>query len=71
MVRERGFVPDAYIDTCLAAGYTRQNALEIILGWRQVMSNYTNHIVHIEYVSGIGLESDADGFFDKKRCRAQ
>ncbi|AQQ28182.1 MULTISPECIES: carboxymuconolactone decarboxylase family protein [Burkholderia] len=49
MVRERGFVPDADVDAFLAAGYTRQNVLEVILGVAtKVMSNYTNHIVHTE-----------------------
>ncbi len=49
VVRERGFVPDADIDAFLAAGYTRQNVLEVILGVAtKVMSNYTNHIVHTE-----------------------
>lgn len=50
VVRERGFVPDADVDAFLAAGYTRQNVLEVILGVAtKVMSNYTNHIVHTEY----------------------
>ena len=49
VVRERGFVPDAEVDAFLAAGYTRQNVLEVILGVAtKVMSNYTNHIVHTE-----------------------
>ena len=34
------------IDTFLAAGYTRQTVLEVIVGTSlKVMSNYTNHIV--------------------------
>ncbi len=49
VVRERGFVPDAEVDAFLAAGYSRQNVLEVILGVAtKVMSNYTNHIVHTE-----------------------
>ena len=49
VVRERGFLPDADVDAFLAAGYTRQNVLEVILGVAtKVMSNYTNHIVHTE-----------------------
>lgn len=47
MVRERGFVPEAEVDAFLAAGYTRQNVLEVILGVAtKVMSNYTNHLTH-------------------------
>jgi alkylhydroperoxidase family enzyme len=47
VVRERGFVPDAEVEAFLAAGYTRRNVLEVILGVAtKVMSNYTNHIVH-------------------------
>ncbi|MBI0331362.1 carboxymuconolactone decarboxylase family protein [Burkholderia plantarii] len=50
VVRERGFVPDAEIDAFLAAGYTRRNVLEVILGVAtKVMSNYTNHVVHTDY----------------------
>ncbi|WP_186017879.1 carboxymuconolactone decarboxylase family protein [Burkholderia gladioli] len=50
VVRERGFVPEADVEAFLAAGYTRQNVLEVILGVAtKVMSNYTNHVVHTEY----------------------
>lgn len=50
VVRERGFVPDAEVDAFLAAGYTRRNVLEVILGVAtKVMSNYTNHLVHTPY----------------------
>lgn len=50
VVRERGFVPEADVDAFLAAGYTRRNVLEVILGVAtKVMSNYTNHIVHTPY----------------------
>ncbi len=48
-MRERGFADDADITAFLAAGYTRQNVLEVVLGVAtKVMSNYTNHIVHTE-----------------------
>ncbi|SAK57758.1 carboxymuconolactone decarboxylase family protein [Caballeronia ptereochthonis] len=50
VVRERGFVPEAEVDIFLAAGYTRRNVLEVVLGVAtKVMSNYTNHIVHTPY----------------------
>lgn len=50
VVRERGFVTDAQVDAFLAAGYTRRNVFEVILGVAtKVMSNYTNHIVHTPY----------------------
>ena len=49
VVRNRGWVSDADTDTFLAAGYTRRNVLEVVLGVAtKVMSNYTNHIVHTE-----------------------
>ncbi|WP_341963930.1 carboxymuconolactone decarboxylase family protein [Pseudomonas sp. RC10] len=49
VVRERGFAGDAAVDAFLAAGYTRKNVLEVVLGVAtKVMSNYTNHIVHTE-----------------------
>ena len=45
IVRQRGRVTAAEIDTFLAAGFTRENVLDIILGVAQkVMSNYVNHI---------------------------
>jgi alkylhydroperoxidase family enzyme len=47
VVRNRGWVSDADVDAFLAAGYTRRNVLEVILGIAaKVISNYTNHIVH-------------------------
>lgn len=46
VVRERGFVPDADVEAFLAAGYTRRNVLEVVLGVAtKVMSNYTNHLI--------------------------
>lgn len=45
MVRQRGDVTDAQVETFLAAGFTRQQILEVVLGIAQkVMSNYTNHL---------------------------
>ncbi|WP_288900297.1 carboxymuconolactone decarboxylase family protein [uncultured Sneathiella sp.] len=41
----RGWVDDADIEAFLAAGYTKQTVLDVILGTSlKVMSNYTNHI---------------------------
>lgn len=41
----RGWPSDAQVEAFLAAGYTRQSVLEVILGTSlKVMSNYTNHI---------------------------
>lgn len=46
VVRERGFVPETDVEAFLAAGYTRRNVLEVVLGVAtKVMSNYTNHLV--------------------------
>lgn len=46
VVRERGFVSEADVDAFLAAGYTRRNVLEVVLGVAtKVISNYTNHLV--------------------------
>ena len=45
MIRERGFLADADIDAFLAAGFTRANAMEIILAvGLKTLSNYVNHI---------------------------
>jgi len=45
-VRERGWVGQEAVDAFLAAGFTRQNVLEVVLGIsHKVLSNYANHIV--------------------------
>lgn len=45
IVRERGNLNEASVQAFLDAGFTRQNILDIILGYAQkVMSNYTNHL---------------------------
>jgi len=42
---KRGWPTDTDIEALLSAGYTRETALEVILGTSlKVMSNYTNHI---------------------------
>jgi uncharacterized peroxidase-related enzyme len=45
VVRERGWVGDEAIEPFLAAGFTRQNVLDVVLGVSlKTLSNYTNHI---------------------------
>lgn len=45
VVRQRGNVTDAQVQTFLDAGYSRRQILEVVLGVAQkVMSNYTNHL---------------------------
>ena len=45
LVRERGNLDDATVQTFLDAGFTKRNILEVILGYSQkIMSNYTNHL---------------------------
>lgn len=47
VVRNRGWVTNADTDAFLAAGFTRRNILEVVLGVAtKIVSNYTNHIVH-------------------------
>ncbi len=47
MLDERGWVNEAAIDAFLAAGFTQQNVLElIVIIAHKTLSNYTNHIVH-------------------------
>ncbi len=44
MARSRGNIKPAEIENFLAAGYTKQHVLEVVLGLAQkVMSNYINH----------------------------
>lgn len=46
---KRGWPERSDIETFIAAGYTQQNILEVILGTAlKVMSNYTNHIAATE-----------------------
>ncbi len=52
VLRTRGNVTDAEVDAFLAAGYTKRNVMDVLLGMAQkVMSNYVNHIA--------GTETDA------------
>jgi len=45
MTRDRGVISDEQIKKFFAAGYAKQQLLEIIVGLSQkVMSNYTNHL---------------------------
>jgi AhpD family alkylhydroperoxidase len=45
MIQSRGWVSDSEIESFLAAGYTKQQVLEVILGIAiKVMHNWTNHI---------------------------
>lgn len=47
VVRDRGFVGDAAIDAFLAAGFTKENVLEIVtIAATKTISNYVNHITH-------------------------
>ncbi len=47
MVAGRGWVDDKEIDAFLAAGHTRRNVLDVVLGvGMKTLSNYTNHIAH-------------------------
>lgn len=45
MIQARGWVNDQEIEEFLAAGYTKQQILEVILGIAvKIIHNYTNHI---------------------------
>ncbi len=45
VVEKRGWVSDSGIEAFLAAGFTKANALEVILGTSfKTLSNYANHI---------------------------
>jgi alkylhydroperoxidase family enzyme len=45
MVRERGFLADADVSAFLAAGFTRAQALDVVLAvGLKTMSNYLNHL---------------------------
>lgn len=45
IVRDRGHVSTAVLQTFLDAGYTRRIVLEVVLAYSQkIKSNYTNHM---------------------------
>ncbi|WP_435101846.1 carboxymuconolactone decarboxylase family protein [Arhodomonas sp. AD133] len=45
VVRDRGWVDEATIEDFLAAGFTRENVLEVLVGISlKTLSNYANHI---------------------------
>lgn len=45
VVRERGFASDQEIDAFIAAGFTRENVLEVVtIIATKTISNYTNHL---------------------------
>ena len=45
VVRERGFVSETDVTTFLAAGFTKANVFDVIVGVSlKTLSNYTNHI---------------------------
>ncbi|MBO0345923.1 carboxymuconolactone decarboxylase family protein [Roseibium limicola] len=47
LVRDHGNVSDQNVQAFLDAGFTRQNILEVVLGYSQkIMSNYTNHLAN-------------------------
>jgi uncharacterized peroxidase-related enzyme len=47
MVRMRGWPTEEEVTAFLAAGYTKAQALEVVLGvGLKVLTNYTNHIAH-------------------------
>jgi len=47
VVRERGRVPQVELAAFLAAGYSQEQVLEVVLGvGLKTLSNYTNHLAH-------------------------
>lgn len=49
VVRERGFISAKKLDSLFQSGYSKKNALEVIVGVTQkTLSNYTNHLAKID-----------------------
>jgi AhpD family alkylhydroperoxidase len=47
VVRERGFAGDKAVDAFIAAGFTKQNVLEVVtVIATKTISNYVNHLTH-------------------------
>ena len=60
----RGWPSEADVEALLGAGYTKQTALEVVLGTAfKVLSNYTNHIastdVDAAFAANVWSEKDA------------
>jgi uncharacterized peroxidase-related enzyme len=48
LVEQRGFVADADVEAFLRAGYTKAQALEVLLGvGMKTFNNYVDHIAHV------------------------
>lgn len=48
ITHKRGLVDETELANFYAAGYTKQNILEVLLGVSQkILSNYSNHITHV------------------------
>ncbi len=57
LVEKRGWAREEEIAKFLAAGYTRKNVLELMVGIGQkTISNYVNHLVHTP------LDQQIEGF---------
>jgi len=47
VVRNNGNVDDSEVEAFYSAGFTKQQVLEVVLGYAQkIMSNYTNHLAN-------------------------
>ena len=58
VVRERGWVAGEVTDRFLAAGYTRQQAIEVVLGVTvKTLSNYANHLTDTQVNAELASET--------------
>jgi len=58
VVRERGFVSEQQLGVFLGVGYSRENALDIVVGVAQkTISNYSNHLANIPVDSQFAAEA--------------
>ncbi|MDJ0518342.1 MAG: carboxymuconolactone decarboxylase family protein [Trichodesmium sp. MO_231.B1] len=69
MVQTRGWVKDNEIEEFMAAGYSKQQVLEVILGIAiKVIHNYTNHIAKTpldkQFKPNIWLKPDTNSLMD-------
>lgn len=48
LVEQRGFLPDADVETFLRAGYTKAQVIEVLLGvGMKTFNNYMDHLAHV------------------------
>ena len=69
VVKQRGLVTGKALDNFIAAGYSRAQVLEVVLGvTMKTLSNYANHIMHTPLDSQFQIEAWEEPSQCTKQC---